>query len=393
MIPKSFDAIKKRDIDLLLENSVRERRSIEYKKKLPGSRDSDKREFLADVSSFANASGGDLLFGIESNDGIPTAIDGVECEIDNEISRLESIIRSGLNPRIPSVRITPITGYSKGPVILLRIQRSWVSPHMVVFKNSSRFFTRSSNGKYQMDVSEIRLSFLSSDALPQRIGRFRDDRLARIISGDTPVPIPGSSRLVIHLCPIASFNGDININISRLQRDRVRFPPIGSDSWNNKINLDGYVTYSGNTIDREHHSYCQVMRSGQIEAVWADLTSEDRGICYLPGRAYEEYTIEAIQSYVQAYSRLEIPLPVSIYISLLGVMGVYMGCRREVIRRSEPIDRDSIALPQILVEDSEDLSSESSIAQCLRPTFDTIWNACGYPHSFNFNKDGEWKPM
>ncbi len=64
MIPKPLDKIEKPDIDALVANAVSERRTIEYKLVLPENADSNKKEFLADVSSFANAAGGDLLFGV-----------------------------------------------------------------------------------------------------------------------------------------------------------------------------------------------------------------------------------------------------------------------------------------------------------------------------------------
>src|SRR2546425_901377 len=84
MIPKEFDAIAKEDIEVLVANAVSEGRTIEYKEQLPGGTDEDKREFLADVSSFANAAGGDLIYGVrEKRDaggkplGIPEAAEGL----------------------------------------------------------------------------------------------------------------------------------------------------------------------------------------------------------------------------------------------------------------------------------------------------------------------------
>ena len=64
MISKSFDQIEKSDISALIANDVRENRMLDYKEKLPGSSDSEKTELLADVSSFANAAGGYILYGI-----------------------------------------------------------------------------------------------------------------------------------------------------------------------------------------------------------------------------------------------------------------------------------------------------------------------------------------
>jgi hypothetical protein len=53
VISKPIDAISKQDIENLVAARVSERRTLDYKKQLPGGRDDDKREFLYDVASFA----------------------------------------------------------------------------------------------------------------------------------------------------------------------------------------------------------------------------------------------------------------------------------------------------------------------------------------------------
>jgi predicted HTH transcriptional regulator len=45
---------------------------VEYKRETYGTNDDQRREFLADVSSFANAAGGDLVIGMTAANGIPT---------------------------------------------------------------------------------------------------------------------------------------------------------------------------------------------------------------------------------------------------------------------------------------------------------------------------------
>ncbi len=55
MIPNEIDQITEDDLHALIENSISEGKTIEYKQELPNNSDSAKKEFLADVSSFANA--------------------------------------------------------------------------------------------------------------------------------------------------------------------------------------------------------------------------------------------------------------------------------------------------------------------------------------------------
>ena len=61
---KSLDKITESDLQELIDNGVAEGKTLDYKEKLSGNSDAEKKEFLYDVSSFANASGGNLIFGI-----------------------------------------------------------------------------------------------------------------------------------------------------------------------------------------------------------------------------------------------------------------------------------------------------------------------------------------
>jgi len=143
MINKRFDQINKKDIEELISIKEPESLNLDYKQELPGGKDDDKKEFLADVTSFANSAGGDLIYGISEerdDEGKPTGIPGravgLKINADEEIKKLESLIRDGIEPRIMSYYIKPIEGFSEGSVIILRIAKSWMPPHMVTIKGS-----------------------------------------------------------------------------------------------------------------------------------------------------------------------------------------------------------------------------------------------------------------
>ncbi|MBC7252721.1 MAG: ATP-binding protein [Actinobacteria bacterium] len=147
-------SISERDLLALVENKVIEAKTIEYKEALPGNSDREKLEFLADVTSFANASGGDIIFGVRTKDGVPVDLCGLKQIIpDQEIARLENIMRDGISPRIVSKDLRAIRLQNGAEVIILRIPRSWALPHMVTYKKHFRFYTRNTNGKHPMDVS------------------------------------------------------------------------------------------------------------------------------------------------------------------------------------------------------------------------------------------------
>ena len=82
---------------------------------------------VKDVSSFANAAGGDLIFGLRQEDGIPREICGIEVQnIDDEKLRIENMLRDGIEPRIPGISIREITESDK-EILIVRIPKSWAS--------------------------------------------------------------------------------------------------------------------------------------------------------------------------------------------------------------------------------------------------------------------------
>ena len=71
---KKLADVLESDIQELIANGVLESREIDYKEQLKIGSDGDKKEFLYDVSSFANAGGGHLLIGVAESEGRPTEI-------------------------------------------------------------------------------------------------------------------------------------------------------------------------------------------------------------------------------------------------------------------------------------------------------------------------------
>ncbi len=394
MIQKSFDAIDKSDIDGIVLNQVREERTIEYKLSLPGNSDDDKREFLANVSSFANASGGDLLYGVEAVDGIPMNALGLTANLDTEILRLENLLRDGLEPRVQGIQIKAIEGFSEGPVILVRIPGSWGAPHMIKFKNLSRFYTRNTGGKHQMDVSEIRSSFLLSETLNDKIRGFRDDRLGKIVSGETPVQLPTLGNLVLHVLPVASFVSAVRLSSEWLAKQATNLIPLGvGGGYNHRFNLDGFVTFNGRSAEEESRSYCLLFRTGQIEAVLASIVREKDGTRFISSHTFETYVVHGLTKYLEALKNLEVPYPLMISLALTGVSGARLYLDTWMYGY-EPcsIERDTLVLPDVFVEDAASMSDANGIAKSLRIIFDAVWNASGLQGSINFDKDGNWQP-
>lgn len=51
----------------------------------------------------------------------------------------------------------------------------------------------------------------------------------------------------------------------------------------------------------------------------------------------------------------------------------------------DPIDRDELLIPEILIE-----TYDIDPAKVMKPLFDAIWNAAGWPYSLNYDDEGNW---
>jgi predicted HTH transcriptional regulator len=127
-----FDRLSEADLERLRENEVAEGIDLDYKLKPYGTSDADKKEFLKDVSSFANTAGGDIIVGLREADGLPAEVVGVDGDLDAEVLRLESLLRDRMEPRIIGIRMRPVPLANGRRVLVIRVPKSWNPPHAVL---------------------------------------------------------------------------------------------------------------------------------------------------------------------------------------------------------------------------------------------------------------------
>jgi hypothetical protein len=381
MIPKPLDEIEKPDIDALVTAKTSERRTLEYKEALPGGADEEKKEFLYDVSSLANAAGGDLIFGITDQKGpdgkptgVPESATGVPIvNVSAEIARLENILQSSVAPRIPSVQFREVAGFPNGVVLVLRAPKSWAAPHMVTYKNVTRFYSRNSTGKYPLDVHEIRSAFALSETLPDRLKTFRQGRLSAIVAGETPIPVPVGAKLVLHIVPAAALSSSANVDVKMAAPPQVLETPapIAATAWDTRFNFDGLLIFSPNL-----NNYVQLFRSGAIEAVDTTILEPYKGYPdFVPVGAFERQITAAVVSYLAFQRKLGLVPPIFVMLTLIGVKGFKATTGPQSLGYHS-IDRDILILPDVAVE-----NFEANIARVLKPIFDTVAQSAGLRES------------
>jgi hypothetical protein len=304
-------------LEIFRADGVREGRQLEYKETLPSNSDDDRREFLSDVTSFANAAGGDLIFGLRERrdpDGKPTGeIDAVVGlagrNLDAERLRLEAMIRDGIAPRMPPVAFHEIAGDRERPCLLLRVPRTWAGLHMATYKNLSRFYARTSAGKYQLDVHAIRAGFLAVETAYESLRRFRAERVAQVLALETPAPMVEGPKLILHAFPVNA-GEEVWGRVLRM-KEVERFnalPVIGGTPATWRFNLDGFVVHTMKK-DLDKQCYTQVFRSGGIEAVSGAALVKDEGRGGFYPWGMEERVIGALSRYQESWHTIGVTPP------------------------------------------------------------------------------------
>lgn len=386
MIPKPIEHVTKDDIVRLIDEAVLEGRTIEYKRELPGLNDGDKVKFLKAVSGMANTDGGDLIYGIDAKDGVPLSLPCFPmAQADQVKLRLEGMLQTSVEPRIPSVVLHMVPMDTSNCVLVVRTRRSWLAPHRISVNNHVQFYGRNSASTYPMDVTQLREAFLVSDQHADRVRAFVVDRLLRIEQGRAPVPLEPGAKMVLHVLPIASLSSRAQHQLEVPRLERTNFPIFVTGSRSSKPNLDGFVVCDSRRGDCQ--CYTQVFRSGAAEAavVFGQFHTGENA---LAGGHIEYLVNQLLTALVQQLHGRGIPGPYVVSLSFVDVAGYEMlsnavFSHREKYRYQETM----MVLPDVLLETPEAFQSWT----VMRPIFDVMWNAFEYDGSPHYDKDGNWR--
>jgi hypothetical protein len=385
-----LDRITEADLRRLIAAGAAESLYIDYKRATYGGKEVDHAELLADVSSFANTAGGDLVIGIAETCGVPNAIVPLTGNADDERRRLEDIARTGLEPRVRNLQTRAIQLAEGGAIIILRVPRSYAPPHRVIYKKRSRFWARASSGKYEPNVEELRRIFTEAPRIAERIAAFRTDRIVRITAGETPIPLGSGGKVALHVAPIPAFaDGRLLDVVSAVAvGTHVPLPLDGVGSGNRSgINIDGYLNYT-DRLAGGRQSYAQFFRSGVIEGV-SNLSKRDAdGNPYFVAPEFPNKVVLAVRQYLNVLEAFDAGLPVYAFLSLCNVSQCFYRYSPDDASWSDTasLNRDILALPEIYID-----NFKTDVPTLMRPVFNMLWNAFGFQRCEMYDGQGVWR--
>jgi hypothetical protein len=190
---------------------------LDYKASLTGGEKREVyKEFLKDITAFANAQGGDVLIGVDE----PSEEKPVEAQIigiasaESVAQDLERLSSGAVDPRIPDLLIVPVRLSSGKEIIMVHIPPSLSRPHMVNYQGHRAFYIRHSESSFPMTTHEVRESVLSSFSAEQAAlhrSQEKETEVSRYLASDLPY-------FVINSVPLISFDQQIAVFDSKIKK-------------------------------------------------------------------------------------------------------------------------------------------------------------------------------
>lgn len=373
-----------------IENGYSEGKELEFKRQQNPDQAGHKQTTVAEVVSFANASGGDLVIGMADDEGVASGLWPVEYnDIDDTVLRWIDIIKRNTDPELPQhlVDIEPLeitaehaeyvadtspsqTGY----VLVFRIQRSWRAPHRETVKN--QFYERSSGGKTELDTGAIRQAMLQGELLTERAREFRDNRLAAIRADEVAVPLNNHPKIVLHVVPSNAFSVEQLIDPSAASQTDQTIPsilhPRGITHGWERYTADGYLIARPDE-DNRYHSYTLTFRSGVVEAL--TTRSYQTNPAYIHSGHIRNCLEESLPTYKDFLADQGGTFPLYCFLSVVGGQGLPVAIQRTAHREHgelEVIDRDVARLPAVQIE-----SPQTGLETIIDELLDSLYNASG----------------
>lgn len=373
VIDKKLEDIVAEDIKSLVQNRVPEGLFVDFKRDNYGHSYPEKKELLKDVSAFANASGGDLIIGVdEGRYNEAESVSSIESKnIADEVTRLEQIIQAGLAPKLNTFKVRYIEMGAGKYVIIIRVKQSPLFPHMISLQKYNKFYIRKSDRNLLLDAYELRNVFLRSDNIMQRIKEYHQQRVSVIYSSRTPVPMYEGAKAVLHVIPYSSLVDNFRCSLTEKS--------INLGLARQRVNFDGLIASSMD--ERGFNSYCQLYHNGIIEYVdssreiftekKSQYNNDMQNVIDGSQYGFEPHLTSKIRHFMNIIADLEISAPFYVFISFVDVKEYRIFYGRGNTSKYY-IDRNMLTLPEIEVRSfSSDLSTE------LDSIYAMIWNACG----------------
>lgn len=349
MLNKHFSNISIEDILALKSNGIQEGKSIDFKLELHLDSGTQRKEFAADITSFANTIGGDLIIGVSEEQGIIEGLLGIEVDDkDKLLQRIESILRDLIKPQIIGLDMNFYQVEDDKSILHIRVPQSYVGPHVV---NGEKFYGRHNAGKYPLDFVEIKQRFTLSNEVQEKIKYFHLERIMKIKANEGYWDLENGASLLINIVPLQSFSE--TVFVSALTPQRFKLDTLfGQGAYDPRIQFEGIAgTYKS--------SYHHINRQGIIEIADKHLVNyQPNGITYC--KPIIDRVLQMIPKAFDNLKELGLYGPYVILTSLLDVKDKVFSYNEYSFPPSK-LRQNDMVFPPITITNPSDLSEYEEI--------------------------------
>ncbi len=408
-ITQSSQRLTATDINRFVETGKSEDTTLDFKLEPYKAGDDGSKDFVKDITAFANSQGGHIVIGIEEQEGIAVAVKPItNFDWDREILRLENLCQDRIEPKVMGIEIYTIE-IDTGDVLVVKVPKSWTAPHRAQSKKSKTFYQRHSRSISEMDVSQLREAFIGSStafekaaALSRRWAYGVVAELEKSIDEQShkdfdegrsktfwheEEPSPRDGILTLHIIPIGSMLDRNSFPIEALERKHGVFSPLAAMGCSDRINLSGVRYYMN---DPEINVYTQLHRFGAVEAVSEKLLWQQDGGRSLLVRKINQELKNKLPIYLKGIRELGARPPLFIKLRVSRVKNSTLDTGSAHAHFSHVIPEytgKSIELPDIVLTDFPDADGINAIGKKL---LDPLWNAYGRARCPYFDDEGIW---
>lgn len=362
-----------------------ETHTLDFKAQLPPSDDAGKDEFRKDICAFANADGGDIVYGISEKGGKAHAINSIQGrDFDGEKRRLLQILEAQVEPRIQGVKLQHYLLVDGGFVLLVRVPSSFDGPHRHGKTTGHRFVMRNNTLTSDMTYDHLRDAFGRRATLLERAAQFRAQRITKIMERKTPRLIRSGPLAVLHIVSMGGLAGRANVDVASLHKDHSILKIQDDEYWKRATNLDGLVMYPDDDPDGLE-AYSQIFRNGAFEVamhVGRESRQGHEKVSEVIGEIVADLIRDGLRAYARAATHLGVFGPSVISLSLLNTAGTILSTTRHF---SSKVAEDQFDLPESWIED---INAPLDIDALTQPILDMAYQCYGMSKCDLFNDQG-----
>jgi hypothetical protein len=361
-----------------------ESQTLDFKRELPAPGSRGVHEFLKDVCAFANADGGDLVYGVAERNGVADAITPITNFTPDEVSRrLTQVLDAGIEPRLSGITMHSVAMAAGGFVWVVRVPSSFDAPHRYRHDGHTRFVVRNGTLASDMTYDQIRTAFDRSATLVERARQFRKDRVIGSISqGLTWRPLVPGPLAVVHLMPLAAMSGRSVVDVGALHDGNfLAFAGPGGPETSRTISIDGLLVHPvpRHEGDGRIRSYSHVFRTCCLEAV-RHAGHEQLGNGVVPDARVAGYMRQMVPRFAAGAMQLGFMGPAIVGVSLVRLNGARLG-------GGNPADRGDLLVPEGWIGALDGFTDVDAV---VRPMLDTLWQCFDQSRCPYYDEAGNW---